>query len=250
LAANGGNGYVTGYYGAGSGGYNLFTWFGASSCSGGYSASWGISQGDAQSFGVCYAGYDYYPYYAIFDNPSSTLDDKNTYVVTPKNEDGTYTLSVYENALCAGGTLLWTLDLTENGCECTTGDFRACVQMTIPKWEAFVGESNSCSDLSSKANGFKVENGSLLKDECVNGTELGIGFYVLWIDDDYNGNAYHELNYQCDQNCLHCANTWFVSPGDCKCDSKNCLLAVFNSPAPTMMASITLVATLFLYMLF
>lgn len=234
------------YDGNAAGGFNLFTWYGdeqVTTCDRGEeTVAGGVSSGTDLTFNKCYKTSDF-----GLDGDYSDEDDDTYFKVSASSDYGKFTISVYKTVTCSGDKLWSIPDLSESFCGCEKNIFGGCLSITVPRWAASLFDQDSCT-----GNPDELEKG-LLKNFCYDGTDSGVGHYMLWTfqcGDAFTCGRYeprtgvrHQLVFQCSNTCdtTKCKNTWTVRPTDCKCDGAGCILADFTTPAGTATISLYLV---------
>jgi len=254
--------YCAEYTGTALGGYNLFTYYGnpaVTSCpTGQETVAGGVSSGTDLTFLTCNKASDF-----GLNGDISTSDDDAYFVATYDGTTQNVTVTLFTDSACSSPPI-WAVIGVVGGCECNAAIFGGCLSITVPLWTAniFNAPASSCA-----ASGTVVSN--LLENRCYDGSQYGIGFYMLWTFQCQYGNVYpascsryeayttvrHELVYQCEAGCNsnNCANTWTVNPTDCKCDGSStggCVLADFTAPASSVVASVTVLAAFVLALLY
>eukprot|EP01127_Copromyxa_protea_P006057 TRINITY_DN15869_c0_g1_i1.p1 TRINITY_DN15869_c0_g1~~TRINITY_DN15869_c0_g1_i1.p1 ORF type:complete len:274 (-),score=32.01 TRINITY_DN15869_c0_g1_i1:101-922(-) len=251
------------YTGDASGGFNLFTFNGAASsvegCHEDTSFS-GVSEGMDLTFGSCFRADDF-----GLDGERSRVGDDAYFMVEWDQEANSVRVTVYYSDECDDEGVLWAVeDIQVGDCVCEEQVFGGCFIVTIPTWTASIlpGEEECTVEVATWA---VVTHKNLQQNMCYDGTEDGIGFYMLWTfpckgndaGDYKRQNSHgvgHRLSLQCQAGCksADCLHAWTIDSDDCLCslvDGKGCLKASFISSGSSIVASVALLiaSLLFVY---
>lgn len=242
------------YDGNANGGFNLFTWYGdqvVTTCKRGQEAkAGGVSSGRDLTFGRCVKATNW-----GLEGNISPLDNDAYFQVTYTGDHENFTVTTYTASDCESGVLWSITNITEEECVCEPEIYGGCFWITVPRWDAKLFNVDSC-----KKDPAEFDR-NLLKNKCYDGSELGLGYFMLWTfqcQDNFScrrseqaTGVRHQLVYDCLEGCQsdECSNTWTINPTDCKCDGEGCILADFNTPAGTFASSLGLLLTLTAFVL-